>query len=69
MFTLTSQYDIMNKLKHYAGLLLIVIGTAALALTRISRLSGSNALLLCGLLCIVTGIMAHIWSIKRESKY
>lgn len=59
----------MDRIKQYAGLLLIIIGVLALALTRIDALSGSNTLLLTGLLLIVTGIVTHIWSIKHESKY
>lgn len=48
---------------------MIVVGALALALTRMASLSGSNKLLLTGLLLIVAGIVAHIRSIKKESRY
>jgi uncharacterized membrane protein HdeD (DUF308 family) len=52
-----------------SGLIMIVLGALVLALTRIASLSGSNTLLVTGLLLIVAGIGLHIHSIKRESKY
>lgn len=59
----------MDKIKHYAGLILIILGVLALVLTRIASLSGNNILLLTGLLLIVAGIIVHIRSIKHESRY
>lgn len=61
--------DIMNKIKSYAGVMLITAGTLTLILTRIPSLASSNGLLLTGLLFIVAGIVTHIWSIKHESNY
>jgi uncharacterized membrane protein HdeD (DUF308 family) len=57
----------IQTLRHYAGLLLIILGTLALILTRIETLAGSNSLLITGLLLIVVGIWLHIRSIKQES--
>ena len=65
-------------IKHYAGLLLIVLGALALIMTRLEALDSSNTLqaldssntlLATGLLFIVAGIGLHIRSIKRESRY
>ena len=41
----------------------------ALAMTRLSALSSSNALLITGLTLIVAGIWLHIRHIKHESRY
>ena len=59
----------MQMIKHYAGLILIVLGALALIMTRLHTLASSNALLATGLLLIVAGIGLHIRSIKRESRY
>ena len=59
----------MQMVKHYAGLVLIVLGALALIMTRIHALAASNPLLATGLLLIVVGIGLHIRSIKRESRY
>ena len=59
----------MQMIKHYAGLLLIVLGALALIMTRLHALASSNALLATGLLLIVAGIGLHIRSIKHESRY
>ena len=60
----------MQMIKHYAGLLLIVLGALALIMTRLKALDSSNTLLATGgLLFIVAGIGLHIRSIKRESRY
>ncbi|MBQ9656719.1 MAG: hypothetical protein IJV38_11995 [Prevotella sp.] len=59
----------MKKLVPYAGLILMATGTVALMLTRLEQLSASNLLLGSGLLLIVAGILLHVWTIKRESKY
>ena len=59
----------MQMIKHYAGLLLIVLGALALIMTRLESLDRSNTLLATGLLFIVAGIGLHIRSIKRESRY
>ena len=61
--------DIMKKIRDFAGLLLIILGTLMLVMTRIPALVSSNALLLTGLLLIVAGIWLHIRSIKKESRY
>ncbi len=61
--------DRMKNIKQYAGIYLILLGTLTLLLTRLNAWSGHNWLLLTGLLLIVAGIVTHIWSIKRESKY
>ena len=59
----------MDKIKSYAGVMLVTAGTLTLILTRIPSLSSSNGLLLTGLLFIAAGIVTHIWSIKHESNY
>lgn len=59
----------MKQIKRHIGILLIVIGTEALALTRIDALNGSNTLLAAGLLLIFAGTMLHIRSIKQESNF
>lgn len=59
----------IQQLKHYIGLFLMILGTLALALTQTASLANSNTLLATGLLLIVAGILWHIHSIKRESKY
>jgi len=59
----------MKKLPPITGIVLIIIGTLALAMTRLSALSSSNALLITGLTLIVAGIWLHIRHIKHESRY
>lgn len=59
----------MKTIKQYAGIILIVSGTFTLLLTRLQALSLNNTLLVIGLILIVTGIVIHIRSIKKESKY
>ncbi len=59
----------MKKLTPYSGLFLIIIGTIVLIMTRISTLSTHNSLLVAGLLCILSGIILHIRSIKHESNF
>lgn len=59
----------MKKLTTYIGILLIILGTLTLALTRLNSLSNSNWLLLLGLLFIILGIAMHIRKIKHESNY
>ena len=59
----------MKKLTTYIGILLIILGTLTLALTRLNSLSNSNWLLLLGLLFIILGIVMHIRKIKHESNY
>jgi len=59
----------MKTIKQYAGIILIVAGTFTLLLTRLQALSLNNTFLVIGLILIVTGIVIHIRSIKKESKY
>lgn len=59
----------MKKTPRFPGILLIIIGTLVLLLTRFHSLSSHNWLLLTGLCFIVAGIVVHIRSIKKESKY
>ena len=59
----------MKKLTTYIGILLIILGTLTLALTRLNSLSNSNWLLLLGLLFIILGIVMQIRKIKHESNY
>ena len=59
----------MKKKPHFSGILLIIIGTLVLLLTRFHSLSSHNWLLLTGLCFIIAGIVKHIRSIKRESRY
>ena len=59
----------MKKFAPFLGLFLIIIGTLALVLTRLERLSNLNTLLLAGLLFIILGIVLHIRSIKQQDNY
>ena len=59
----------MKKLTPFIGILLIVIGTMVLVMTRFSNLASHNALLIVGLLCIIAGIVMHIKSIKQDSRF
>ena len=59
----------MKKYTQNIGILLIIIGTFTLLITRISTFSAHNWLLLSGLLLIVAGIFLHIRSIKQDSRY
>ncbi len=59
----------MKKFVDHIGLILIVVGTLTLAATRLQTLSSSNTLLAAGMLSVVVGIVAHIYSIKREGRY
>ena len=59
----------MKNFKQYRGLLLIIIGTLVLCLTRINALSLHNWLLLLGLFCILAGIYYHVLTIKHQSQY
>ena len=59
----------MKKIRQYAGVMLIVLGTLALVATRLKALNSNNTLLLAGLLMIVVGIVVHIRSIKHASEY
>ena len=59
----------MKKLIPYTGIILITTGTLVLVTTRCSWLGTRNWLLLTGLLFIVAGIVLHIRSIKKESRY
>ena len=67
LFAMIAAY--VHKVKPFAGLALIILGTLALILTRVTSLATSNALLLTGLLFIIAGIWLHIRSIKHESRY
>ena len=55
----------MSTIRKFLGVALIVLGTLTLVATRLKSLSGSNVLLLTGLLLIVAGIVAHVREIKR----
>ncbi len=57
----------MKKIGRYLGIILIIIGTLVLVATRIPSLTGSNTMLLSGLLLIVAGIILHVRSIKHQS--
>ena len=59
----------MKKIGKNIGLILIVLGTFVLAATRFGQLSHHNGMLLTGLACILSGIVLHIHSIKRDSLY
>ena len=59
----------MKKLTPFIGILLIIIGTMVLILTRFSDLASHNALLIVGLLCVMAGIVMHIKSIKQDSRF
>ena len=53
----------------FLGLSLIIIGVLMLIATRFEFLAHANWPLLCGLLLIILGIVLHIRSIKRDSRY
>ena len=59
----------MKKVTHFLGLFLIILGTVTLLSSRLQQLNDSNWPLFIGLLCIIAGILFHIRSIKRESRY
>ena len=59
----------MKKIASYAGLLLIILGTIGLVLTRIPAVGSHNSILTLSLAAIIGGIWLHILSIKREGKY
>ena len=59
----------MKKIGRYLGIILIIIGTLVLVATRIPSLTGSNTMLLSGLLLIVAGIILHVRSIKHQSNF
>jgi len=59
----------MKKIGKNIGLILIVLGTLVLAATRFGQLSHHNSMLITGLACILSGIVLHIHSIKRDSLY
>ena len=59
----------MKKYTQNIGVYLIILGTFTLLLTRISTFSAHNWMLLTGLLFIVLGILLHIRSIKKDSRY
>lgn len=59
----------MEKYTSFTGIILIILGTIGLVLTRFGSLSNSNSLLLTSLLLIVVGIVLHIRIIKRKSNY
>ena len=59
----------MKKLIPFLGIILIILGTLTLIVTRFSTLSSHNSLLFVGLLCIIAGIIMHIRSIKRDSQF
>jgi len=56
----------MNTIRKFLGVALIVLGTLTLLATRLKTLSGSNIMLLTGLLLIVAGIFVHIRNIKNH---
>ena len=59
----------MKKFGRYLGIILIILGTLVLVATRIPSLTGSNTMLLSGLLLIVAGIILHVRSIKHQSNF
>ena len=61
--------DFMKKLTPFIGILLIIIGTMVLILTRFSDLASHNSLLIVGLVCVMAGIVMHIKSIKQDSRF
>ncbi len=59
----------MKKVTPFLGIILIIIGTLALFSTRLQALANANWPLYTGLLLIIAGIILHIHSIKRDSRY
>lgn len=59
----------MEKYTRFCGLFLIILGALLLLATRFHGLSSHNGLILAGLAAIILGIILHIYSIKRDSRY
>ena len=60
-----SKSNQLMKLKNLFGLPLVYVGVAILAASYFIPLGNSNALLFCGLLCIVAGSIVHVWKDKK----
>ena len=59
----------MKTVFRYAGLALMLLGTACLVALHIVQLTFVNRLTVIPLALIVTGLVLHVWAMKRESKY
>ncbi|MBR1688710.1 MAG: hypothetical protein IJ710_09335 [Prevotella sp.] len=59
----------MKKFAPYTGLLLIIVGTLVLVAAFAAGLTHLRSLLLGALAAIVAGIVLHIRTIKRQSRY
>ena len=59
----------MKYFQQNVGLILIIIGTLTLVLTRLPALNAHNSLLVAGLVIIVAGGILHIRSIKHDSRF
>jgi uncharacterized membrane protein HdeD (DUF308 family) len=61
--------EIMKKYKDLLGIALVIIGVLVLVISFLTGLDNYNIILFSGLILIVGGIIMHIMTMKRESKY
>ncbi|MBQ9668456.1 MAG: hypothetical protein IJV45_06935 [Prevotella sp.] len=59
----------MKFLRKYGGLALIIIGVLLLTGLHLAHFTVVNALLLIPLGLILTGVVLHVWMMKRDSRY
>ena len=59
----------MKFLKNYGGICLIFIGVLMLVVLHLLHFTFVNALLYIPLLCIVGGVVYHVYRLKKQSKY
>ncbi len=59
----------MKKYKDLLGIALVIIGVLVLVISFLTGLDNYNIILFSGLILIVGGIIMHIMTMKRESKY
>jgi len=61
--------EIMKKYKDLLGIALVIIGVLVLVISFLTGLDNYNIILFSGLILIIGGIIMHIMTMKRESKY
>jgi uncharacterized membrane protein HdeD (DUF308 family) len=59
----------MKKYKDLLGIALVIIGVLVLVISFLTGLDNYNIILFSGLILIIGGIIMHIMTMKRESKY
>ena len=60
---------IKKKYKDLLGIALVIIGVLVLVISFLTGLDNYNIILFSGLILIIGGIIMHIMTMKRESKY